>query len=61
MNYSIELNILTVLSHIMTSPGQKRGSCGNIMAGFDGHSKCARCNDKGTGVDLCVMKKDCKL
>ena len=27
----------------MASPGQKKGSCGHIMALFDAHSKCARC------------------
>ena len=29
----------------MSSPGQRRGSCGHAMAGFDTHSKCARCKD----------------
>ena len=33
----------TVLSTTMSSPGQKRGTCGHAMAGFDGYSKCARC------------------
>ena len=28
------------------------------MAGFDSHSKCARCRDKGLGDDPCVLKKD---
>ena len=31
----------------MSSPGQKRGTCGHIMAVFDGHLKCARSRDKG--------------
>ena len=31
------------------------------MAGFDGHSKCARCPDKGVGDDLCVLKKECGI
>ena len=31
----------------MSSPGQRPGSCGHAMAGFDSHSKCARCRDKG--------------
>ena len=29
------------------------------MAGFDSHSKCARCRDKGLGDDPCVLKKEC--
>ena len=33
----------------MSSPGQRQGSCGHAMAGFDTHSKCARCRDKGLG------------
>ena len=41
----------------MVSPGQKRGSCGHIMALFDAHSKCARCREKGIGQDPCVEKK----
>ena len=43
----------------MSSPGQRRGSCGHAMAGFDSHSKCARCRDKGLGDDPCVLKKEC--
>ena len=43
----------------MSSPGQRRGSCGHAMAGFDSHSKCARCRDKGVGDDPCVLKKEC--
>ena len=31
------------------------------MAGFDSHSKCARCRDKGLGDDPCVLKKECVL
>ena len=42
-------------------PGQKRGTCGHIMARFDGHLKCARCRDKGVGEDKCVLKKDCPI
>ena len=45
----------------MWSPGQKRGSCGHVMASFDGHSKCARCQDTGVGDDPCVLKKDCVI
>ena len=43
----------------MDSPGEKkgqrRGSCGHVMAAFDLHKKCARCHDKGIGDDL-VLK-----
>ena len=52
------LHISTEVSTIMSSPGQKRGTCGHIMASFDGHMKCARCWDKGVGEDYCVLKKD---
>ena len=31
------------------------------MAGFDSHSKCARCRDKGLGDDPCVQKKECTI
>ena len=31
------------------------------MAGFDSHSKCARCKDKGIGDDPCVQKKECDI
>ena len=43
------------------SPGQKRGTCGHVMASFDGHMKCALCRDKGVGEDNCVLKKDCTI
>ena len=45
----------------MSSPGQRRGSCRHAMAGFDTHSKCARCRDKGLGDDPCVLKKECVI
>ena len=45
----------------MSSPGQRRGSCGHAMAGFDSHSKYARCRDKGLGDDPCVLKKECVI
>ena len=45
----------------MSSPGQKRGSCGHVMALFDNHQKCARCRDKGVGDDPCVKKLDCQI
>ena len=45
----------------MASPGQRRGSCGHVMAGFDLHKKCARCRDKKLGDDPCVKDQDCEL
>ena len=45
----------------MASPGQRRGSCGHVMAGFDFHKKCARCRDKKLGDDPCVKGQDCEL
>ena len=45
----------------MASPGQRRGSCGHVMAGFDLHQKCARCRDKKLGSDNCVKRKDCQI
>ena len=51
----------TSLLIIMSSPGQKRGTCWHVMAVFDNHRKCARCRDKGVGDDPCVKKQDCKI
>ena len=49
----------------MASPGdkkgQRRGSCGHVMATFDLHDKCARCHDKLIGEDGCVKDKPCKI
>ena len=49
----------------MASPGdkkgQRRGSCGHVMASFDMHDKCARCRDKLIGEDKCVLKKPCAV
>ena len=45
----------------MLSPGQKRGTCGHVMAVFDNHKKCARCRDKRVGDDPCVKKQECKI
>ena len=45
----------------MSTLGQKRGTCGYVMASFNGHLKCARCHDKGMGEDDCVLKKDCAV
>ena len=41
----------------MASPGQKRGVCGHVMAGFDSHVYCARCRDKDNGDDPSVKKE----
>ena len=38
----------------MSSPGQRRGKCGHVMADFDTHFHCARCRDKGKGKEPCV-------
>ena len=46
---------------IRASPGQKRGSCGHVMALFDNHKKCAHCCEKGVGDDPCVKKLDCQI
>ena len=49
----------------MASPyefkGQRHGSCGHIMAGFDVHDKCACCRDKKIGEDICVQGKVCSI
>ena len=45
----------------MSSPGQKRGTCGHVMAVFDNHRKCAHCRDNGVGDDPCVKKQVCKI
>ena len=38
----------------MSSPSQRRGGCGHMMAGFDLHSVCALCRDKKKGSDPCI-------
>ena len=43
----------------MSSPSQKHGSCGHIMASFDSHSFCAHCREKGKGSDPCISHNDC--
>ena len=45
----------------MSSLGQKRGTCGHLMALFNNHKKCARCRDKGVGEDPCVKKLECQI
>ena len=42
----------------MSSPGQKRGSCGHAMAIFDRHAFYARCREKGKGEEPCIANKD---
>ena len=59
--FDSSLRSLEVLSTTMSSPGQRRGSCGHAMAGFDFHSKCAHCRDKGLGDNPCVQKKECDI
>ena len=41
----------------MSSPGQRKGACGHIMASFDKHSRCARCQ----GDDPCVKQLACEF
>ena len=45
----------------MSSPGQKRGTYGHVMALFNSHKKCARCREKEVGDDPCVKKLDCRI
>ena len=48
----------------MSSPGQRRGKCGHVMANFDTHSHYARCRDKGKGKEPCVsdpQTSDCQI
>ena len=45
----------------MSSLGQKRGTCGHVMALFDNHKKCVRCREKGVGDDPCVKKLECQI
>ena len=40
----------------MVSAGEKRGTCGHIMALFDPHAKWACGHEKGEGKDPCVEK-----
>ena len=50
--------ISTSLLIIISSPGQKQGSYGHVMALFDNHKKCECCREKGVGDDPCVKKQD---
>ena len=43
----------------MSSPSQKHGICGHIMASFDSHSFCACCREKGIGSDPFISHNDC--
>ena len=45
----------------MSSPGQRKGACGHIMANFDKHLRCARCRDKGHGEDPCIKNLQCEF
>ena len=51
--------IFSLLSVTVSSPSQKHGSCGHIMASFDSHCFCARCREKGKGSDPCISHLDC--
>ena len=42
----------------MSSPGQRKRTCGHVMASFDSHLACASCRDEGKGKDPCVEKPD---
>ena len=53
------LIFLRALRISMASLGQKHGGCGHLMAGFNTHSFCARCRNKGKGPDSCISKGDC--
>ena len=61
MNFQVYLLTSTSSIIIMSSPGQKRGTCGHVMALFDSHKKCARCREKGVGDDPCVKKLECQI
>ena len=61
IHFILLLGISSEVLIIMSSPGQKRGTCGHIMAIFDGHLKCAICQDKGAGENNCVLKNDCSI
>ena len=41
IHFILLLSYSTEVSTIMSSPGQKRGTCGHVLAIFDGHLKCA--------------------
>ena len=41
-------HFLLVSTHIMSSPGEKRGTCGHVMAFFYGHL----CREKGWEMTL---------
>ena len=43
----------------MSSPGQRRGLCGHIMAGYDKHKVCAQYRDKKKGEGNCVKNLPC--
>ena len=59
-NFLLYLHIFTEVLIIMSS-GQKKGTCGHVMALFNGHLKCTRCRDKGVGDYPCVLKRDCPI
>ena len=42
----------------MSSPRQRRGAYGHVMATFDQHAYCTHCREKNKGKDPCVENKD---
>ena len=56
IHFILFLRISTDVSTIMSSPGQIIGTCGHVMASFDGHLKCARCRGKEVGADTAFSR-----
>ena len=54
----LQQRIIYSLQISMSSPGQRRGTCGYVMANFDSHLVCARFRDKGKDKDPSVEKPD---
>ena len=57
-NFLSPLLIFVTVYNNMASLGQKRGGRSHLMTGFDTHSYCVRCCDKGMGPDPCVEKPE---
>ena len=59
--YYLWVRVCTFCSSLIRStPGQRKGAGRHIMASFDKHSRCARCQDKGQGEDPCVKHLPCE-
>ena len=52
---------MNIMASQSDKKGQRKGSCGHIMAGFDSHDKCARCRDKRIREDNCVLNNPCSI